>query len=67
MDLKDIYKFFTVQGYPPGAQILIWTLPYNCLPETKADAAIQTFSTLEDVKDLPDMSLQLLSQRNYSL
>eukprot|EP00957_Ditylum_brightwellii_P173932 13241607-Ditylum_brightwellii.AAC.1 len=42
MGLKYIYKFFTVQGYPPGSQILMQILPYNYLRATKADAAIQT-------------------------
>eukprot|EP00957_Ditylum_brightwellii_P035141 2664891-Ditylum_brightwellii.AAC.1 len=41
MDLKDIYKFFTVQGYPPCSQILMQIFPYNYLPATNADAAIQ--------------------------
>eukprot|EP00957_Ditylum_brightwellii_P083278 6331928-Ditylum_brightwellii.AAC.1 len=41
IDLKDIYTFFTVQGYPPGSQILKQILSYNYLPATKVDAAIQ--------------------------
>eukprot|EP00957_Ditylum_brightwellii_P002417 185858-Ditylum_brightwellii.AAC.1 len=44
MDLKDIYKLFTVQGYPPGSQILMRILPYNYLPATKVDAAIQAIA-----------------------
>eukprot|EP00957_Ditylum_brightwellii_P025603 1934730-Ditylum_brightwellii.AAC.1 len=42
MALKDIYKYFTVQGYPPGSQIFMWILSYDYLPATKADAAVQT-------------------------
>eukprot|EP00957_Ditylum_brightwellii_P021022 1584462-Ditylum_brightwellii.AAC.1 len=41
VDLNNIYKFFTVQGYPPGSQILIQILPYNYSPVTKSDTAIQ--------------------------
>ena len=41
MDLKDIYMFFTVQGYPPGLQVLSWILPFDYLPSTKDDVAIQ--------------------------
>eukprot|EP00957_Ditylum_brightwellii_P020100 1516525-Ditylum_brightwellii.AAC.1 len=42
MDLKDIYKFFTVQGCLPGSQILTHILPYYYLPAARADVAIQT-------------------------
>eukprot|EP00957_Ditylum_brightwellii_P006591 499948-Ditylum_brightwellii.AAC.1 len=57
MDLNNIYKFFAVQRYMTDLQTLMQTIPFDYLPTTKDDIAIQTLaykdmpSTLSNIKD----------------